>query len=309
MTSTEDTTASPASMPRLDRQSADASLVVACSMLGIDPTGAELIRIGSNAVYWLRQRSVVARIARRTDQLDDVVREVAVSRWLHEVGVPAVHALDVSQPVVAEGHPVSVWESVNDREEYGSTTELGELLKALHALPTPSDIDLPTLDPFDRLRWRIDHATVLDAEDRAFLTSRHAELMSAYSKLDYVLAEGAIHGDASVGNVLRGRDGTVVLADLDGFASGVREWDLIQTAMYCERYGWHTREEYDAFVSAYGFDVMTWSGYSVLADIKELSMVTWMAQNAGSNERAVGELAKRVRSLRTGESRTDWSPF
>jgi aminoglycoside phosphotransferase (APT) family kinase protein len=278
-------------------------------MVGIEPTGAELIRIGSNAVYWLRHRSIVARVGRRMDQFNDVAREIAVSRWLLRVGVHAVHALDVSQPVLAEGHPVSVWESVNDREEYGSTKELGELLKALHALPTPSNIDLPALDPFDRLRWRIDRVAVLSARDRAFLSSRHADLAAAYTRLDYVLPEGVVHGDASVGNVLRGRDGVAVLADLDGFAYGAREWDLIQTAMYYERYGWHTRDEYDAFVSAYGFDVMTWNGYPVLADIKELSMVTWMAQNAGSNVRAVGELAKRVRALRTGGRRDDWSPF
>jgi hypothetical protein len=46
-----------------------------------------------------------------------------------------------------------------------------------------------------------------------------------------------------------------------------------------------------------------------LADIKELSMVTWMAQKASSDARSAKELSKRVRALRTGGSRTDWSPF
>jgi hypothetical protein len=84
---------------------------------------------------------------------------------------------------------------------------------------------------------------------------------------------------------------------------------LVQTALYYERYSWHTREEYKAFVASYGFDIMTWDGYSVLADIKELSMVTWMSQNAGSDSKSAGELTKRVQALKTGGTRSDWSPF
>ncbi len=53
-----------------------------------------------------------------------------------------------------------------------------------------------------------------------------------------------IHGDASVGNVLRDRQGAPVLIDLEGFAIGPREWDLGLTAMYYDSFGWHTRQEY-----------------------------------------------------------------
>jgi len=28
--------------------------------------------------------------------------------------------------------------------------------------------------------------------------------------------------------------------------------------VYFERFGWHTREEYDAFLRIYGVDVMAW---------------------------------------------------
>ena len=53
----------------------------------------------------------------------------------------------------------------------------------------------------------------------------------------------------------------VALTDLDGFAVGPREWDLVLTALYFERFGWHTAEEYAAFVETYGYDVMAWDGY------------------------------------------------
>ena len=44
------------------------------------------------------------------------------------------------------------------------------------------------------------------------------------------------------------------MIDLDGFAVGPREWDLVQTAMYYDSFGWHTREEYEDFARVYGYD-------------------------------------------------------
>src|SRR5689334_1502578 len=35
-----------------------------------------------------------------------------------------------------------------------------------------------------------------------------------------------------------------VLIDLDSVSIGPREWDLIQTALFADRLGWHTTEEY-----------------------------------------------------------------
>jgi hypothetical protein len=56
--------------------------------------------------------------------------------------------------------------------------------------------------------------------------------------------------------------------DLDNFATGPRKWDLIQTAIFYDRLGWHTREEYEAFTKVYGYDIMQWPGYPMLADIR-----------------------------------------
>ena len=77
-------------------------------------------------------------------------------------------------------------------------------------------------------------------EDRDFLTATLAKLQAAYNSLEFVLPPGVIHGDASVGNVLRDTRGNPVLIDLDGFAIGPREWDLALTAIYYDSFGWHT---------------------------------------------------------------------
>ena len=100
-----------------------------------------------------------------------------------------------------------------------------------------------------------------------------------------------------------------MLIDLDGFALAPREWDLIQTAMFYDRYGWHTKAEYDEFVHRYGFDVMNWPGYETLADLRELMMVSWLGHQVAGSERSAAEFARRVRSLRTGEGRDSWGPF
>ena len=79
---------------------------------------------------------------------------------------------------------------------------------------------------------------------------------------------GVIHGDANVGNVLLDERGQAVLIDLDSFSMGPREWDLIQTALFYDRLGWHTEEEYRTFVEVYGYDIMQWDGYETLADMR-----------------------------------------
>jgi len=56
-------------------------------------------------------------------------------------------------------------------------------------------------------------------------------------------------------------DGDPVLIDPDSFAAGPREWDLVQTALFYDRFGWHNAKEYRTFVDVYGFDIMDWSGY------------------------------------------------
>ena len=108
---------------------------------------------------------------------------------------------------------------------------------------------------------------------------------------------------------MRDRNGAPVLIDLDGFADGPREWDLVLTAMYYDSFGWHTREEYEDFARAYGYDVRQWEGYPVLREIREFLMVTWLIQKAAAGDAwSATEAAKRITALRTGASRMDWLP-
>jgi aminoglycoside phosphotransferase (APT) family kinase protein len=284
-------------------------LQAACVAVGLDAAGARLLRLGSNAVYRLSGPAVV-RISRAGADADRVRRTVAVARWLGSVDFPAVRALDVEQPVQVEGHLVTFWEPVSDDgDQYATVREVAEVLVKLHSLTAPDSLGLPRLSPFESADQRIKSSRWLGEEDRSFLMGRLTELQERYADLRFALPEGVIHGDASIGNVLRDYRGQPVLIDLDGFAIGPQEWDLVLTAMYYDSFGWHTREEYEAFVAVYGFDIMQWPGYATLRDVRELLMVTWILQKAAESEQLAAEVRKRIHALRTGASRKDWEPY
>ena len=100
----------------------------ACASVGLDPEGARLLRIGSNAVYRLAA-PVVVRISRRGASLDQARRSVAVARWLESADFPAVRAVNVDQPLVVDRHAVTFWGAVSDDgDQYATVREVAEIL-------------------------------------------------------------------------------------------------------------------------------------------------------------------------------------
>jgi aminoglycoside phosphotransferase (APT) family kinase protein len=293
----------------LIESTAFALLNEACAAAGLDSDGASLMRLGSNAVIHLKT-PIVARVSRKGADAEEAFRTVAIARWLESVDYPAVRLVDIGQPVVLDGHAVTFWKSVSkDGEQYATVREVAEVFARLHQLEAPAGLNLPALDPFENAAYRISANDWLSSDDREFLTQQLARLQGEYARLEFALPAGIIHGDANIGNVLHDTDGHPVVIDLDGVAVGPREWDLIQTAIFYDSFGWHTREEYETFVRVYGFDIMKWSGYQVMRALREFLMVTWIIQQANGDERVAAEASKRISALRTGASRKDWSPY
>lgn len=295
--------------PDLTELAALALLAEACTTGGLSADDAKLMRLGSNAVFHLKA-PIVVRISRRGADVDEATRSVAVARWLEAAEYPAVRLVDIDQPVVVDDHVVTFWKSVSrDGERFATVGEFAEVLAELHRLQVPADLNLPALVPFQDSARRISVNTWLSDADRGFLTRHMARLRSEYADLKFVLPPGVIHGDANVGNVLHDDDGKPVVIDLDDFAIGPREWDVAQTAIYHDSFGWHTRAEYETFVRIYGFDILEWAGYPVMRAVREFLMVTWLIQQANENERSAAEATKRIAALRTGASRKDWKPY
>lgn len=297
-------TPQPSSVP-LTPGSAQATLEAACETAGVSLPPAKLMRLGSNAVFRL-ENGVIARVGRGGHQRARTA--VTVARWLEAEDFPAVRALPVEQPVVIDGRPVTFWSSVAETTIFAGLAEVAEVIRDLHELAPPSDLQLPELDPFGSGFRRLSEASGASETDRSYLTSRLQRLRQSYVQAAFDLPPGVIHGDASIGNVVRDDAGHPVLMDLDGFAIGPREWDLVLTALYFERFGWHSAEEYADFVRVYGYDVRTSPAYELLCDLRETLMVIWLAQKADDPE-AAAEVRKRVESLRTNGSRRDWAPY
>jgi aminoglycoside phosphotransferase (APT) family kinase protein len=296
-------------LPPLDEAQAVAALRAAGERLGLDPAGAVLIRLGSNAVFRLAAAPVIVRIARHVDGLGAARRQVEIARWLAGNGIPVVTALDVEQPLVVAGRVVTVWKSVSSEVAHGTTAELGALLRRLHALPAP-DIALPaeSVESPSDIETRVGSLRYVGPDDRRMLVDRMTRIVEAYRGLSFELPPGPIHGDASVGNLLRGDDGRAVLSDLDAVSVAPREWDLVQTAMYHSRFGWHTEDEYRAFADAYGHDLLAWPGFRTMADLREARMVLWLAGTAETDPTALPELRNRLQVLREDTSRRSWRP-
>ncbi|TDB76056.1 aminoglycoside phosphotransferase family protein [Actinomadura sp. KC216] len=291
-----------------DADAAEAILRRACAVAELEPDGIEMLRLGDHAVFRVDGGRIISRVGRGADRLASVRREVAVARWLADQGYPAARLVtDADQPIVIKDHPVTFWEGLADGDTYASTAEMGVLLRRLHDLESPP-FALPQLQPFEKVASRLERASI-SAGNRSFLRSMASDLEAEYGRLEFSLPSGHLHGDYNVGNVLRDAVGHPHVIDLDGFATGPREWDLMQTAMYYDTFGWHTEREYADFAVGYGFDVREWAGYAVLRSMRELLMITWLSQNASANHRAADEFEKRVATLRSGGSRQDWAPF
>ncbi|MFE9661808.1 phosphotransferase [Streptomyces sp. NPDC005955] len=287
-----------------DRSGSDRSgsvLEVACRAAGFTARGAEPVRLAENEIWRLPGR-VIVRIV-RPGQGAAAAREVRVARWLAEQGVPAVRPLPVAQPVAALGHPVTFWEELPPHRR-GTTADVVDLLKRLHALPLP-DWELGRLDPFVRVPERIAAATTTPADDRAWLHRRYEELRARWAALPAGLPHCVVHGDAWLGNVVLTPD--PVLIDFERACVGPPEWDLVATAAKIGTVGTVTSAEYADFCTSYGTDVTAWAGYELMSAVRELRMVSYAVRYAVGRPGWHADAQQRVDSLRGRRGPRPWN--
>lgn len=283
----------------------------ACRAAGLDPSGATALRLGENALFRLRSAPVIVRVARGTDYLPAVRREVGVSRWLAAAGFPVVETVAaLDQPVVASGLPVTFWQAIDVAARPATHTELGELLRRLHALAPPAELALPPFDPFTRSLARIEAAPAAAAADRVFLRELAAELQAAVADLRFESAPVPVHADGHLGNVVVDEHDRAVLLDLEYFCLDHPEWDLMTTAATHVSCTWTTEAEYQQFCAAYGRDLRDWSGFRVVRRLQEFLMTTWLMQNVLDDDAIAHEVSTRVADLRRPDDvPRHWRPF
>ncbi|MEV6557951.1 aminoglycoside phosphotransferase family protein [Nocardia sp. NPDC051756] len=284
------------SSPR-SHTSADEVLAKAAEVSGVDLRGAEVIRDGSHAIYRLAD-NIVARIG-QPGSIDDAKRELRVSQWLNDSGIPTVEAeTSLTQPVVVDDRPVTWWRLIPDHRP-STPGELGAMLRALHELSPPSEFELPAYDPFTGLEERIDTADMLDRDDRTWLLQHYARLRAQYYSLPNTLSPCVIHGDAWQGNLVVPPSGIPTVLDLDKMSIGRREWDLTQLGVDYTDFSRVPYDDYQSFVTAYGGDDVTeWPGFRILADIQELRWVAFAVAQSAGNGNAARQAKHRIACLR-----------
>ncbi|MFI6497203.1 phosphotransferase family protein [Nonomuraea typhae] len=264
----------------------------------------ELIRFSENAIYRMGA-GVVARIC-RPGQVRIAHREVLVARWLEKRDVPAVRLVTgLPQPTVVHDQAVTWWHELPPHRP-GTTLEVAEALRRLHAAGPP-DEGLDPLDPFARLAIRIDAAHTLTEDDRAWMRQHLADLQQGYATLPAGLPHGIVHGDAWGGNLAVTEDGRGVLLDLERCTLGPPEWDLISTAVKAFTVAQITADEYQESVRAYGHDVTRWGGFETLRDIREFRMTCMAAQVAAENPARQPEIEYRLACIRGERGQRPWT--
>ncbi|GAA1233065.1 aminoglycoside phosphotransferase family protein [Prauserella halophila] len=278
--------------------SAEEVLTVAADEAGLDVTAASLIRDGSNVMYRLQGR-IVARVG-PTGTGDIAARQIDVSRWLASSGVTVVRALDeVPQPTVVDGRPVTWWYELPEHRP-ATTAELGAVLREVHALRAPDQLELPRFDPLSGVAERIAAADHVPGDDRACLGKRVEDLRGRLAKVATDGRDGVVHGDAWQGNVaVPVAGGPPILLDLEHVSRGYQDWDLIPVAVDHTDFARVSRADYEEFVTAYGgHDVTTTAAFRVLADSQELRWVAFVLGKAVASAQAARETRHRIACLR-----------
>jgi Ser/Thr protein kinase RdoA (MazF antagonist) len=189
-------------------------------------------------------------------------------------------------------------------------TDLGYVLRGLHDLAPSPGLGLGPFEPFRDLPDRLKLAPAsVRHDDVEFLAQRGDELGEAYARLSFELPEGPIHGDAHPGNLMRDTNGTVVLADLECFAIGPREWDIALPAAYRYSLNWLSDEGYRAFSEVYGYDVSHTPCFPVLRAMREVNMTAWLMQNVDESADIRAEFNRRMADLRNPDAPRRWHAF
>ncbi|MEV3965140.1 aminoglycoside phosphotransferase family protein [Nocardia sp. NPDC050193] len=285
--------------------SAAGILEQAAAHAGLDASTATPLRTGAHAIFELTG-GIIARIG-KPGSADTARRELRVSHWLNQSGIPVVHAVDtLPQPIVIDGHPVTWWRLIPDHRP-ATPAELGAALARLHTLTPPTAFQLPKYQPFAGIEERITTATMLPDDDRHWLTEHYRELRQRYEQLPPVNRTSVIHGDAWQGNLLVPSTGTPIFLDLDKVSFGRPEWDLIQLAVDHTDFNRLHSTAYHAFVTAYGGDDMTTTPeFRIYADVQELRWTAFAISLSHHSPTAQAEATHRIACLR-GRVHKPWN--
>jgi Phosphotransferase enzyme family len=272
---------------------------------GVACDEAVLIAAGSNVLVHLKPAPVVARVMTGTAVLHDDVsqwlaREVAVGAFLAARAAPVVPPSDILPPGPHErdGLWMTLWRFVphDAQAPPPEPDELGRSLRSLHAALAGFPDDLAPLseisDWLARLLAELRPSPALTGQDIDWLRSQLEALTPAVFASS--LPAQALHGDASMSNLLRTERG-LVWNDLEDVCAGPVAWDVAGLAASARIRG-HSAGFVEALLAAYGEPDI--EGLETFLDAHALYDVVWQAYAARRRPRAMERAAASLAVLR-----------
>jgi Phosphotransferase enzyme family len=265
---------------------------------GVACDEAVQIAAGSNVVVHLKPAPVVARVMTGTAVLHEdpeqwLAREVAVGAFLAERTDLVVPPSDVLPPGPHErdGLWMTLWKFVPHDEHAPppEPQELGRSLRGLHAALAGFPGDLAPLseirDWLERLLAQLRPSSPLTQRDIDGLRFELDALTPAV--FESPLSAQALHGDASMGNLLR-TDSGLVWNDLEDVCAGPVAWDIAGLVTSARARG-RSGEFVDELLAAYGEPGV--DGLEAFLEAHALYDVVWQAFEARRRPQAMKRAA------------------
>ena len=272
---------------------------------GVACDEAVLIAAGSNVLVHLKPAPVVARVMTGTAVLHDdpeqwLAREVAVGAFLAERTDLAVPPTDLLPPGPYEqdGLWMTMWKFVRHDEQAPPPEpgELGSSLRGLHAALADFPGALAPLseirDWLERLLAELHPSPVLTQRDIDWLRLELDALTPAV--FESSLSAQALHGDASMSNLLR-TDRGLVWNDLEDVCAGPVAWDIAGLVASARARGQNARFV-EELLAAYGGPGV--EGLEAFLEAHALYDVVWQAFEARRRPRAMERAAASLALLR-----------
>jgi hypothetical protein len=276
---------------------------------GVACDEAVLIAAGSNALVHLKPAPVVARVMTGTAVLHDdierwLAREVAVAAFLAERSDLAVAPSDLLAPGPHErdGLWMTLWKFVSHDAHAPppEPRELGRSLRELHAALADFSGDLAALsevgDWLGRLLAELRPSPAWTQRDIDWLRFKLDTLTPAV--FESSLPAQALHGDASVGNLLR-TDRGLVWNDLEDVCHGPVAWDVCGLVTSARARG-HSATATEALLAAYGDPGV--DDLEAFLEAHVLYEVVWHAYEGRRRPQAMKRAAARLALWREGRA-------
>jgi len=272
----------------------------------------EAVRIGagSNVLVHLKPAPVVARVMTATAVLHDdaerwLAREVAVAAFVAERSDLVVAPADILPPGphVQDGLWMTLWKFVphDAQAPAPEPRQLGRSLRSLHAVLADFQGDLAPLsetrDWLERLLDELRRSPLLTQQDIQWLRCELDALTPAV--FESSLPAQALHGDASMSNLLRTESGPVWI-DLEDVCAGPVAWDIAglvtsarargQSAKFIEEllaaYGEPGVEDLGTFLEAHALYEVVWQAFEARRRPRAMkraaaNLAQWRERRAG----------------------------